>query len=327
MFVAQIRNKGLTEGFHGQMRLAESLLVALVGGFDRVVPPLTQGRLPELATCISGVVYPAWWRFSDENGVDIGAGTPPAEIQTTNDTIRRRLELVGDLCAPTIYGLKADKANVATVVVANAERLLFVNRKAQLLGIEEQVTVVHVEEFLSGTATEVSDDSGEVPVVSVPGSGRGRYDLIVSPAAVNICEGLFGSMERMMTLSRSLIANDGIVEFGFAAYSGNPTEKARRRRHLSDAMFCGDEGYRIWPEQEVLDSAATAGLAVVRITQMNADAAASEVEATNKRIYTNLAETKLSEQEIRNTTSQLCLWEAALKSRYISRTVAVLKPC
>lgn len=332
LFVAQRRSRGLTEGYHGRMRLAESLLVGLVGGFDKVVPPLTHGRHHELATSISGVVYPSWWRFLSASDVDTNTSTvdlPCHQDKLRDNSIRRRLELIGDLSGATIDGLKADEKNVVTVVVANEERAVFVQRKAELLGIQGQVSVILVDEFLSGasppkTSTERADDSD---VINVPGSSRGRFDLILSPAAVNICEGLFGSLERLMTLARSLISEGGVVEFGFSAHSETPTRKVRRRRNLCDSMFCGDKGYRIWQDQEVLDCAESAGLALVRISQMDGEEAAEKVEDTIRRIHTTLAETKLTDQEIRETTAQLCLWEAALKSGYISRRVALLKPC
>lgn len=331
LFVAQRRNRGLAEGYHGRMRLAESLLLAVIGGFDKVQPQRTHGRHMELATCVSGVVYPAWWRFLSDSDVDTNTLTvdlPCHQDKLRDNSIRRRLELIGDLSGATIEGLKADEKNVVTVVVPNEERAVFVNRKASLLGIDNQVTVVLIKDFLNEAyGSQAQDDAGSSDgLLNVTGTSRGRFDLILSPAAVNICEGFFGSLERLMLLARSLVAEGGVVEFGFAAHSETPTKKVRRRRNLCDTMFCGDYGYRIWQDQEVLDCGEGAGLALVRISQMDADEAADKVEDTIRRVHTTLA-SKLSNEEIRETTAQLCLWEAALKSGYISRRVALLKPC
>lgn len=329
LFVAQTRNRGLAEGYRGRMRLAESLLVSLVGGFDAVKTPATQGRLPELVTSLSGVVYPAWWRFLSDDDAD--SSTNMINLQCHSDkamdkTIRRRLELLGDLSGATIDGLKADEKNVATVVVISEERATFVKRKAQLIGVDAQVKVVLIDEFLSGTTSKGSSPNNLEDESGVPGSTRGRFDLILSPAAVNLSDGPFGSVERMMNLARSLIADDGVVEFGFTSFSENVTKKARRRRNLCDQMFSGDKGYKIWHDQEVLDCASGCGLALVRISQMDGDKAAEQVEKTIQRVHSTMAETLLTEQEIRETMAQLCLWEAALKSGYISRRVALLKP-
>ena len=85
LFVGQNRNRAIADGYRGRMKLAESLLVSLVGGFQ-MVKPFCVG----LVTALSSVVYPAWWRtFTD--AYDDGSGERPPKQ-------RRKLELVGDLC-------------------------------------------------------------------------------------------------------------------------------------------------------------------------------------------------------------------------------------
>lgn len=308
MFVAQMRNNGLTEGSHGQMRLAEKLIFAFLGQFEKLTPPPTQSRLRELSTAVTGVVYPAWWRFAEDAQVADNASESPVTGSALDESATRRLELVGELCAATIDALQADRGNTATIVVANSERLAFMREKAELLGVEGQVTVIAAADFISShTPAE-------------------KYGLITSPAAVNIAEGLFGSLAQLMSLTRTLLSDTGTVEFGFASYSATPSWRARRRRHLSDAVFCGDRGFRVWPEQEVLDAAGKAGLGLVRVTQMKFEEAAGEVKMATHRVLAGLAMHRMADQEIRNTTSQLCLWEAALRSRYLSRTAALLRP-
>jgi len=76
----------------------------------------------------------------------------------------------------------------------------------------------------------------------------------------------------------------------------------------------------------VTDCAASCGLALVRISQMDGDKAAAKAEGAIKRIHSTMAGALLTKDEIRRTTAQLCLWKAALMSGYISRRVAILSP-
>lgn len=329
LFVAQARNRVPIDGYRGRMRLAEKLLASVVGGFDPVSTPPTEGRLPELATAIAGVVYPAWWRFrGDDDPVQQAADSSTVDIPCGADkraykAIRRRLEILGDLSGSTIDGLKADPGHRATIVVATDERAEFVRRKARLTGVESQVTVVLLDVFLAGSSKCENPD--DLPNVEVPGSTRGRFDLIMSPAALNVCGAPpFCTMERALTLVRSLIADDGVVELGFTAHADGARATAKGAA-LTDVMLCGDEAYRVCSDQHVLDAAAQCGLALVRLSQMDASTAAANVAETTARVH-YMAAALLNENEIRAATAQLCLWEAALRCAHVARRVALLKP-
>lgn len=329
LFITQCLETELTEGRRGQTKLAEGLLSVIVGGFDAVCAPETQSRLPELTTSISSVVYPAWWLLVDNETAFVsrrastGSGLVDMDgISTVSPgtDVRRTLELVGDLSEATIAGLQSSAGSRATIVVLSSERAEFVRRKAELLAIDEQVDTVLIEAFMASAGAGCIDSMTAADVRPTP------YDLIVSPAAVNICEAIFGSIDKLMILLRSLISDSGRIELGVTVYDGRPSPKVRRQRHETDSVFCGDTGFRIWPEHEVEDAAVASRLKLEALTQMEHEDAASDVRATIERVHATLAEEMLSTKEIRQTMAQFCLWEAALHSSYANRAVALLRP-
>ena len=129
-----------------------------------------------------------------------------------------------------------------------------------------------------------------------------------------------------MKVTKECLNDEGYVEFGFTSFCDTSTDvKSQQCRDLYNRTFSGD-GLQVWYVQEVLDAAVRHGLKLARISQMNQELAATEVQNTLNRIHCTLVENHSEVEDIRKTTAQLCMWEATLKSGCIARRVALLKP-
>jgi uncharacterized protein len=309
LMVSQRKGPELGHGLQGQMHLAGTLLHAIVGGFEAATPPRSVSRLPELTTAIHSVVYPCWWPAATVD--DVRAGT--------SGSGHNILELVGDLSENTVTRLRTDHSSRATIVVAFEERVPYVQSKAKLAHVFDQVKIVVLADFLSSARLAASPSSP---------SSRGtfaKFDRILSPAIVNLCEGSFVSLSELMTFIYSILVTDGgMVELGFAA-SDEPRIHGKVQMQNADEMYSGDSEFRMWPTRAVVDAADTAGLRLCDLSHMASVEAACNVQMTIDRVFAHLAAEKLSKNEIRQTLGQFCLWHAALMCGVASRAVVILE--
>lgn len=327
LILAQRKGPEVGHGLQGQMHLAETLLHAVVGGFEPVSPPVSVSRLPELTTAVYSVVFPCWWLADaagrgGATGGGIGsdgarpggggAARPDQPAGAAPDAgAHSILELVGELSAATVGALQANPSARATVVAPAPDRVPYVETKAKLLKVHDQVRVVSVDVFLAARE-----------------GARERYNRVISPAAVNVCDGrgVFPSLADLMRCVWRLLAEDGgVAELGFAACDEGHAQKRARQRQAADALFCGDPGYRLWSTRAVLDAASGAGFRLASMLHMPAAEAARGVEATIDRVVTSLASEKMTTAEIRRALGQFCLWQAALRSGVTSRAVVILR--
>lgn len=333
VILAQRKGPEVGHGLQGQMHLAELLLWAIVGGFRRVEPPESRARLPELLTAVYTVVRPCWWLTDGDDRVGVGsvwAGVAPNEGKTNVstrgapadscfDSSHAVLELAGDLSAATVSRLQENASWHATIVVAASDRAKHVESKAKLLHVHDQVRVMSMEDFLAGKGDARS----------------ARYNYVISPSIVNTCEASFPSMSALLEFLWGLLpATGGFLELGFAACDeAHARAQRQERRHkprsppgtLSDAMLCGDAGYRLWPTKTVLDAAHSTGFINEAFSELPAAIAARNVEATVTRVFESLASENMTTEETRRTFGQFCLWQAALKWGVVTRAVVVLR--
>jgi hypothetical protein len=208
----------------------------------------------------------------------------------------------------------------ATVVVAFEERVSYVQSKAKLLHVADQVKIMVLADFLSTSRLASSPSSA-----SLTHPGIGRFDRVLSPSIVNVCQGSFASLSELMTFLWSVLSEDGgVVELGFSA-SDEPRIHGKDRDHNADEMYCGDAGFRMWPTRVVLDAAEAVGLRLCDLSQMTPMEAAASVQAIIDRVFASLAAEKLTTDEIRLALGQFCLWHAALMCGVASRAVVVLQ--
>lgn len=321
LILAQRKGPEVGHGLQGQMHLAELLLWATVGGFRPVGHPDSKSRLAELLTAIYTVVRPCWWMTDDGSVQDVGRGWASCDVNGADgradnpnlvvgmNSVHTVLELAGDLCAATVSRLQQDRRLRATIVVAVPERSRYVVSKAKLLHVHRQLRIVAMKDFLNG------------PIQGL----RARYNYIISPSIVNACEGLFPSMGALLEYLWGLLPDGGVAELGFAACDDIHARARMRHGALSDAMFCGDRGYRLWPARAILDAANAAGFVQEKFSQLPAAKAAFNVESVIARVFKSLAEEKMTPEETRRRLGQFCLWQAALECKVATRAVVFLR--
>eukprot|EP00173_Palmaria_palmata_P000198 Plantae.Rhodophyta-Palmaria_palmata.ctg10952.p1 GENE.Plantae.Rhodophyta-Palmaria_palmata.ctg10952~~Plantae.Rhodophyta-Palmaria_palmata.ctg10952.p1 ORF type:complete len:261 (+),score=62.79 Plantae.Rhodophyta-Palmaria_palmata.ctg10952:81-785(+) len=227
---------------------------------------------------------------------------------------------MSELSAKTAKALRGNSAWQAKVVVATLDRVQYVESKAEDLQIAGQVAVVSVDSFLA-----------QMKLDEARCGSREVYDHIISPAALNTCDGgdHFESLKSFMLCVRGLLSDtdgDALVELGFTACDGGGDSlKEEQQRIARDAMFCGDHGFRLWPASDVLDAASFARLHPVSLKEMPVVAAVSCVEEAIETVFSSQACEDMTAEELRKTLGQFCLWQAALKTGLATRAAVVLK--
>lgn len=324
LFIADGLDLDPSKARKGRAKFAESLLFSIVGGFRKIKSLPTHTRLPELTTCISSVVYPSWWLEMDTDALS-GTGkeadgrtlpiVSPGDLNSSSHT----LELLGDLSEATIAILQGNKDSLATVVVRTAERMLFVDRKAELLFVKRQIDIVLLEDFL-GQRNEESD------VLNSSGKENVRYDIILSPALVNIYKGCgFETFGDSLLFLRGLASKKSLVEFGATVYGTQRSIEARKGPDCADALFSGDDGFFIGQTGAIIAEAEKHGFELQSVSFMNNEEASLDVYEVIQRVYNSLAIEKLEPDETRMVLAQMCLWEAALFVKHVRRMTASFK--
>lgn len=324
LFIADGLDLDPSKARKGRAKFAESLLFSIVGGFRKIKTLPTHTRLPELTTCVSSVVYPSWWLEMDtEASSGNGKGTDmrtlpmasPGDLKSSSHT----LELLGDLSEATIAILQGSKDSRATVVVRTAERMVFVDRKAELLFVSRQIDVVLLDDFLS----QRNEESDALDGTTKEGV---RYDLILSPALVNVYKGCgFKTFGDVLLFLRGLASKESLIEFGATVYGVQRTTEARRGLDCANALFSGDDGFFIRQAGTIISDAEKHGFELQSVSFMNNEEASLDVYEVIQRVYNSLAIEKLEPNETRVVLAQMCLWEAALSIKHIRRMTASFK--
>ena len=320
LFIADDLDRDPTVARKGRAKFAESLLLSLVGGIQKVNMIPSHNGLQELTTCICNVVYPAWWLQLDSTIEDEDEKKETNVSQTSNETSSeamstpiRILEILGDLSESTVSLLKKNEESTAQVVVRTPERIAFVNRKADLLFIRKQIDLSLLDDFL-----KQRDHQNQ----SVIGNGYDElgYDRILSPSLANIFSGSgFKSFTEVLTFLSSLGTRSAKIELGMTVFGSQNPKPRKNKKIRSDSMFCGDEGYYIWKTAELLKILEEQSYIVQNVSFMDSQEAALDVRDITQRVYDTLVPDKLNMAESRAAVSQLCLWEAALQVKYLRR--------
>lgn len=316
LIVAQKKGPEVGHGLQGQMHLAETLLHAIVGGFEDVAPPASACRLPELSAAVHAVLAPWWWLGGGGGGEGAGGGRPTAvgpSMHGGQGGVYRMLEIGSDLSAEAVRKLQAHPSWRATVVVPAASRVQCAESKAKLLNVGEQVSVLSMEAFTAEKA-----------------AGRlGVFHHVASPAMLNLCSsgGPFATLLEFLATVWQLLCHDSdaVAVLGFTSCDDVHAQKKECHRRAADAMYCGDPGYRLQPSHAVLDAAKVCGFRLVSFEQMPGEAAAGGVEAAVQRMFVTLAADQLTTTEIRRALGQFCLWQAALLAGVASRSRVILR--
>jgi Flavin containing amine oxidoreductase len=313
LIIAQRKGPEVGHGLQGQMHLAESLLHAIVGGFEEVTPPSSVGRVPELTTAVFSVLAPCWWLSDTLEAGERGMASGGSSAASSGSKGVKILELGGDLSAHTVSKLQSFPTWHATVVVTSPDRVQHMESKAKLLKVQEQTRVLPMDAFRA--------EKGEGTL--------GVFDHVISPAVLNFCEqgGLFSSLAQFMQTLWQLLSDgpEARAELGFTACDDLHARKEDHYRAAADAMYCGDPGYRLQPLQAVMDAANATGFRLESFSQMPAGAAAAAVEATLQRTFSCVASENMTNIEIRRAVGQFCLWQAALIAGIASRSVVILR--
>lgn len=320
LFIADDLDREPTAARKGRAKFAESLLLTLVGGIQKVHMIPSHNRLQELTTSICNVVYPAWWLQLDSSIEDEDEKKETNVSQTSNETSSeamstpiRILEILGDLSESTVSLLKKNEESTAQVVVRTPERIAFVSRKADLLFIRKQIDLCLLDDFLK---------QGDHQKESVIGNGYDEmgYDRILSPSLANIFSGSgFKSFEEVLKFLSNLGIRSAKIELGISVFGIQNPKPHKNKKIRSDSMFCGDEGYYIWRTADLLKTLEDQGYTVQNVSFMNSQEAALDVRDITQRVYDTLVPDKLDMTESRVAISQLCLWEAALQVKYLRR--------
>lgn len=308
----------------GRAKFAESLLYTIVGGIKKVFALPTHTRLPELTTCISNVVYPSWWLQMDEtsNAVSTknGASVMVSRGSTTDlEMSTNTLELLGDLAETTVSLLQSNKGFLATIVVLTQERIAFVTRKAELLLVRRQVSIVLLEDFLKQRKLEFELSAGL-------DQNQKQYDRIISPAWINVFQSSeCGSLVEALEFLSSMASPGATVEMAATVFGSYRPSKPIDQGHWTDSLFCGDKGFLLWRMQDIIEAIEISHFELQSVSFMNNEEAAMDVFELIERVYSSLATEKLEPLETRLVLAQMCLWEAALDVKYLRRMALRLK--
>lgn len=308
----------------GRAKLAENLLYVLVGNFEQVSSMPMHTHLPELTTCTSTVIAPPWWLEMDDDENDapqdfredsrIVSKVSPKDLRNKKNV----LELIGDLSELTVALLQSNPSCRATIVTHTAERMNFVNRKADLLQVRNQVSVILLERFKEqmdsgfGVSHDLEQDEA-------------LYDLILSPAILNSYKQCgFESLEGIMKFLRTVSKPNAVVELGVTIYGRYPVIPRDHLDPLKNRIFCGDEGYEFWSAAVILQAVNVEGFDLEKVCMMDEEEATMDVHEVVQRVYNSLATEKLEPSETRQVLAQMCLWQAALSVRYLRRMAVSL---
>lgn len=323
LFIADGLDLDPSQARKGRAKLAESLLYSIVGRLKKIEALPTHTRLPELTTCVSSVVYPSWWLEVDRPASDVDgesvneqtlSSVSPGNLRSSTNVI----EILGDLSETTISLLQSSKDCRATIVVRTEERIVFMERKAELLFVLEQIQIIKFEDFLK--RYRVLDGTSDVL-----GREETRFDLIISPALLNLHKGLgFRSLHEALSFVRTLGTPDAVLEFGATVLGVRARKGARRNPGNSRSLFSGDQGFSLYSTGDLIEAAEKNGFELQRMSFLNAEEAGMDVFEVIQRVYNSLAREKLEADETRIVLAQMCLWEAALRVNYIRRLAASL---
>lgn len=302
----------------GRAKLAENLLYVLIGNFEDVSSMPIHTRLPELTTCMSSVINPPWWLEMDDEHESTAwelcenscrSKVSPRDLRN----VKNIMELLGDLSEMTVALLQMNSSCHATVIAQTAERMSFVNRKADLLSVKNQVSVTLLEEFRKEheSVFRPSCDLEQEELC---------YDLILSPAILNNHKSCgFESLVNVMNVLRCVACSDAIIELG-ATVCGKQRETPKDVSNLqNNRILCSDPGYELWSTSDILQVVDSCGLNLEQVRMMDEAEAAMDVHEVVQRVYTSLATDKLEAGETRRVLAQMCLWQAALSVKYIRR--------
>lgn len=319
LFIADGLDVDPSKARAGRAKFAESLLSYVVGGFQKVKTLPTHTRLTELTTCISSVVYPSWWlemdsevqstecKQMDNRTVSLGS---ISDLNAPSNTV----EILGDLSEATISILQSNDNSRATVVVRTSERMTFVDRKAELLSVREQIEIVLFKDFVKQWS-EAKDERNT--------SSENRklcFDLILSPALVNLFEGSgFKTLGETYAFVRQLAVLGATIEFGVTVCGVHRDCKDCEGPRNVDDVFAGDEGFTLCRTRDVIGASERCGLELQRVSFMDNEEAALDVQEVINRVYNSLAVDLLEPSETRVVLAQLCLWEAALLIGHVRR--------
>eukprot|EP00178_Gracilaria_changii_P008554 TRINITY_DN2589_c0_g1_i1.p1 TRINITY_DN2589_c0_g1~~TRINITY_DN2589_c0_g1_i1.p1 ORF type:complete len:947 (-),score=116.75 TRINITY_DN2589_c0_g1_i1:3033-5873(-) len=301
----------------GRAKLAESLLRSFVGSIQRPATLPTNTRLPELTTCITSVVYPSWWlELGEPNDNYSGRLTRVPSVSTDgwfdDKTAMNILEMVGDLSDITVSSLQKNGEARATIVVQTPERVGFVTRKAELLSVSEQIQILLAEDFLKQNPEPF--DSG-----AVVGDPK-LFNLILSPTLVNAYKSCgFGSLEDALVFLREKATMDATFELGCTVFGTRRLKADSKKAKGTDSLFSGDEGFVLWKTGDVIECVEKQCFALERMSFLNHDEASADVFEVIERVHGSLATDKLKPDETRTALAQMCLWQAALKVKYVRR--------
>lgn len=308
----------------GRAKLAENLLYVLVGNFEQVSSMPMHTHLPELTTCTTTVIAPPWWLEIDDDANDVPqdfsessrivSRVSPKDLRNSKNV----LELIGDLSELTVALLQANSSCHATVITHTTERMNFVNRKADLLLVRDQVSVTLLDRFKEqvNSGLGVSHDLEQ---------DEALYDLILSPAILNSYANCgFESLQDIMKFLRVVAKPNAAVELGVTIYGKRPTILRDNPDRLRNRIFCGDEGFEFWSANEVVRAIYAEGFELEQVCMMDQEEAALDVHEVVQRVYNSLATEKLEPSETRRVLAQMCLWQAALSVKYIRRMAVSL---
>ncbi|KAI0567784.1 Flavin containing amine oxidoreductase [Gracilaria domingensis] len=301
----------------GRAKLAESLLRSFVGSIQRPSTLPTNTRLPELTTCITSVVYPSWWLEIGEPNDAYSSRLMRVPSMSTDGwfdekTAMNILEMVGDLSDITVSSLQKNGEARATIVVQTSERVGFVTRKAELLSVSEQIQVLLVEDFLKQSLEPF--DSGALE------NDPKQFNLILSPALVNAykCCG-FDSLGDALMFLRETATMDATFELGCTVFGTRPPKAHSKPAKGTDSLFSGDKGFVLWKAGDLIECVEKHSFDLERMSFLNHDEASADVFEVIERVHGSLATDKLKPDETRTALAQMCLWQAALKVKYVRR--------
>lgn len=317
LFIADRLDLDPSGARRGRAKLAETVLRNIVGSIQKHTTLPTHTRLPELTTCITSVVYPSWWLEVGEPNEDEGNRLVRVPSVSTDGwfddkTAVNILEMVGDLSDITVTSLQRNSEARATIVVQTPERVGFVNRKAELLAVGEQIQILIVEDFLKRGLESLS--SGALD------DDPKQFNLILSSALVNSYKSCgFDSLEDALMFLREIATVDATFELGCTVFGTRSRRAHPKPIQGSDSLFCGDDGFILWKVGDLLECVENHSFNLDRMSFLNHNEASADVFEVIERVHGSLATDKLKPDETRCALAQMCLWQAALKVKYVRR--------
>lgn len=327
LFIADSLDHDPSQARRGRAKLAENLLFSIVGDFKEVRSLSANTRLPELTTCMSNVVYPSWWLQVPDEQFSANQTNPSIVMSAVSPhdlaSSQHALEILGDLSEITVALLRQNPSCRATIAVRTEERVEFVDRKADLLAVRDQITIVLLEQFLSqrksgfGAALDLDQDIT-------------LFDFVVSPALLNNFRGIgFSSTEELFEFIKNVAAPGAIVELGATVISKITLKKrlpdSQGKSRGTHALFSGDKGFCLWKVRDIFERVENCNMDLHRVVFMDSDEAEEDVSEVIQRVYNSLATEKLEAEETRAVLAQMCLWQAALDVKYVRRMAVGLK--